>query len=120
MQLAVDVILRGVLSAEGEAHPNAEHDGIVLQQARCDKETIYPEIVASRRCKLVILAIEIGVSEEVVHLVRQLSQAKVRDPVDTHVFPCMCVTKCVYMCVTKCVYMCVTKCVYMCVTKCVC
>ena len=90
MQLAVDVTLRGVLSAEGEAHPNAaEYDGVVLQQAR-DKETTYPELVASRRCKLVVLAIETGGrwSEEAVHLVRQLSQAKAREVRRTCVFPC--------------------------------
>ena len=61
MQLAVDVTLCRVLSAEGEAHPNAaECDGVVLQHARRDKEITYPELVASRRCKLVVLAIETG------------------------------------------------------------
>ena len=62
--------------------PNAaDSDGVVLQQARRDKETTYPELVASGRCKLVVLAIETGRrwSEEAVHMVRQLSNAKARE-----------------------------------------
>ena len=82
MQLAVDITLRGVLSVEGEAHPNAaDCDGVVLQQARRDKEITYPELVASRRCKLVVLAKETGRrwSEEAVQLVREFSHAKARE-----------------------------------------
>ena len=60
-QLAVDVTLRGALSANGEARPRAaDEDGAVLEQAREDKETTYPELAASRLCRLVVLAIETG------------------------------------------------------------
>ena len=60
-QLAVDVTLRGVLSRAGELHPHAaDVDGAVLLEARRDKETTYPEVVASGRCWLVVVVIETG------------------------------------------------------------
>ena len=60
-QLAVDVHPARVLSTQGEAHPDAaDSDGVVLQRARHVKETTYPQLVVSRRCKLVVLAIETG------------------------------------------------------------
>ena len=81
-QLAVDVTLRSALRANGEAHPRAaDEDGAVLQDARGDKETTYPELVASRRCRLVVLAIETGGrwSEEAASVVWQLALAKARE-----------------------------------------
>ena len=60
-QLAVDITLRSALSASGEAQPGAaEEDGAVLAQARRDKEATYPELLTSRRCRLVVVAIETG------------------------------------------------------------
>ena len=58
--MAVDVTLRSALGRSGEAQPNAaEVDVAVLSQARLDKERKYPELLASRRCRLVV-AIETG------------------------------------------------------------
>ena len=81
-QLAVDITLRCVLTRAGEPHRNAaDVDGAVLVNARRDKEAKYPEMVASRRCKLVVVGIETGGrwSEEAVDFVRQLSIAKAEE-----------------------------------------
>ena len=81
-QLAIDVTLRGVLTAQGEAQPHAAGwDGIVLEQACREKEKTYPERAESGRCKLVVLAIETGGrwSAEAVQLLRQLFHAMARE-----------------------------------------
>ena len=46
-----------------------------------DKETTYPELVESGRCRLVVVAIETGGrwSDEAVHLFRMLAFAKARE-----------------------------------------
>ena len=60
-QLAVDITLRSALCATGEPQRRAaEVDGAVLVQARRDKENAHPELVTSRRCRLVVVAIETG------------------------------------------------------------
>ena len=60
-QLAVDVTLRCALARTGEPHSRgADEDGTVLAQARHDKETTYPELISSGRCRLVVVAIETG------------------------------------------------------------
>ena len=78
-QLAVDITLQSALGSSGEPRPHAaDVEGAVLVQARIDKETTYPELVASTRCLLVVVAIETGGrwSDEAVQFVRQLAQAK--------------------------------------------
>ena len=52
--------------------------GAVLQQARRDKETTYPELVRSGRCRLVVLAMETGGrwSEDTVSVIHQLAIAR--------------------------------------------
>ena len=58
-QLAVDIILRSAFCATGEFQPGVvEVDGAVLVRARRDKENAYLELVTSRRCCLVVVAIE--------------------------------------------------------------
>ena len=82
VQLAVDITLRGVMSKDGQPHPQAaDVDGIVLEHARRDKEAKYPELVASGRCRLVVLAIETGGrwSDEAADFVWQLAQARARE-----------------------------------------
>ena len=77
-QLAVDAKLVSVLCSSGEPQPHAaEVDGVVLKRARHVKEATYPELAASERCRLVVLATETGGrwSEEAVHMVRQLAIA---------------------------------------------
>ena len=81
-QLAVDVTLVSALCSSGEPQPHAaEVDGAALERARHVKEATYPELAASERCRLVVLAIETGGrwSEEAVHTIRQLAIARARD-----------------------------------------
>ena len=78
-QLAVDVTLCGVLSGAGEPHPHAaDVDAAVLLEVQRDKETTYPEVVASGRCRFVVVAIEMGGrwSDEAVDFTAQLAFAK--------------------------------------------
>ena len=81
-QLAVDVTLRSALRCSGEPQLGAaDIDGATLTQARRDKEATYPELVASNRCRLVVVALETGGrwSEEAVDVFRQLAFAKARE-----------------------------------------
>ena len=81
-QLAVDITLRSALCASGEAQPGAaEEDGAVLAQARRDKEATYPELLTSRRCRLVVVAVETGGrwSDEAADFLWQLALAKARE-----------------------------------------
>ena len=81
-QLAVDITLWSALSASEEAQPGAaEEDGAVLAQAGRDKEVRYPELLTSRRCRLVVVAIETGGrwSDEVADFLWQLALAKARE-----------------------------------------
>ena len=90
VQLAVDITFRSALSCDGQAHPHAaDHDGSVLSQARRDKETTYPELASSGRCKLVVLAIETGGrwSEEAVQTMKMLAHSKARDAQSYMQFP---------------------------------
>ena len=60
-QLAVDTTLVAPLSRDGRPHPRcANVDGAQLQVARVRKERKYHELLASRRCRLVVLAFEVG------------------------------------------------------------
>ena len=80
-QLAVDVTLVSALCSSGEPQPHAaEVDGVVLERARHVKEATHPELAASERCRLVVLAIETGGrwSEDAVHMIRQLAIARAR------------------------------------------
>ena len=80
-QLAVDVILRIVLGYFGEPQQEAaDIDGAILLQARRDKESTYPELVASDRCRFVVVALEPGGrwSEEASDIFRQLAFARAR------------------------------------------
>ena len=56
-QLAVDVIFRSVLRADGTPQPRAATvDGIVATRARQDNDDAYTELVAATRCALVVVA----------------------------------------------------------------
>lgn len=60
-QLAVDATLVSPVGRDGHPHLGAsEVDGLQLQEARRRKETKYHELVRSRRCRLVVLALEVG------------------------------------------------------------
>ena len=75
-QLAVDVTLVSASCSTGEPQPHAaEVDGAVLGRAPHVKEATNPELAASERGRLVVLAIETGGrwSEEAVRMVRLLA-----------------------------------------------
>ena len=81
-QLAVDCTLRCALTAAGAAQPRAaREDGAVLEKARWDKEAKYPELLRTRRCRLVVMAFETGGrwSNESADMVWQLAQARARE-----------------------------------------
>ena len=80
--MVVDVTLRHGLTAEGLPHPGAAtRDGAVAERARQDKEDTYPELVGSSRCKLVVVAVEMGGrwSAEAADFVERLAYAKARE-----------------------------------------
>ena len=60
-QLGVDATLVSPVRSNGQPYPRAAHtNGIRLVAARNRKEDTYPELLDSRRCKLVVTAMEIG------------------------------------------------------------
>ena len=80
-QLAVDTTLVSPVRRNGQPHPRAaSEDGRQLAVARQRKEQKYHELLASRRCRLVVVALEVGGrwSEEALQFVRQLAKAKAR------------------------------------------
>jgi hypothetical protein len=80
-QLAVDTTLVCPIRRNGYPQPHAEDtDGAQLIQARTRKERKYRELLASRRCRLVVLSLEVGGrwSEEAATFVRLLAKAKAR------------------------------------------
>ena len=76
----MDVTLRSALTRDGEPQPHAaDEDGAVLVQARHDKEKTYPELVASERCRLVVIETRGRWSEEAVNVLHQLAVARARE-----------------------------------------
>ena len=60
-QLAVDATLVSPVQRNGRPQPQAaSEDGRQLGVARRRKERKYHELLASRRCRLVVLALEVG------------------------------------------------------------
>jgi hypothetical protein len=80
-QLAVDTTLVSPVRRDGTPQPHsATTDGVQLRTARTRKEQKYRELLQSRRCRLVVVALEVGGrwSEEAVGFVRLLAKAKAR------------------------------------------
>jgi len=80
-QLAVDVTFVSPVRRDGRPQPQADRvDGIQLLEARRRKERTYAVMLRSRRCKLVVLAMEVGGrwSDEAVTFIRLLAKAKAR------------------------------------------
>ncbi len=80
-QLAVDTTLVSPVRRDGTPQPRAAGvDGVQLLLARRRKERKYHELVRSRRCRLVVLALEVGGrwSEEAVTFVKLLAKANSR------------------------------------------
>ena len=60
-QLAVDATLVSPLTGKGDPCPKAHlKDGVALAEARKAKERRYPELATGRRCKLVVVGMEVG------------------------------------------------------------
>ena len=80
-QLGVDATLVSPVRRNGTAYPRAAaEDGVRLTAARKRKEQKYPELLHTRRCKLVVVAMEVGGrwSEEAWAFLTLLAQAKAR------------------------------------------
>ncbi len=80
-QLAVDTTLVSPVRRNGQPQPRAAaEDGAQLRTARARKEGKYRELLQSRRCRLVVLALEVGGrwSKVAVDFVRLLAKAKAR------------------------------------------
>ena len=80
-QLAIDATLVSPIRRNGQPHPQAdEADGRRLATARRKKEDKYAELLRSRRCRLVVLGMEVGGrwSEEALRFTRLLAKAKSR------------------------------------------
>ena len=61
VQLAIDTTLVSPLTRASEPRSRAgRYAGAAVQDARRAKERTYPELLQTRRCKLVVLAIEVG------------------------------------------------------------
>ena len=61
VQLAVDTTLVCPVQGNGLPRPRAAYyNGEALRTARRNKERRYPELLSSRRCKLVVTALEVG------------------------------------------------------------
>ena len=80
-QLGLDATLVSPVRRDGSAYPRAAvRDGVRLEAARARKEKKYLELLATRRCKLVVCAMEVGGrwSEEAWTLLTLLAKAKAR------------------------------------------
>ena len=82
MQLAVDTTLVSALSSTGAPRRYQNRaEGAALRQARRAKERTYPELLRlDSRCRLVVLALEVGgrFSPETVDFVQRLARARAR------------------------------------------
>ena len=78
-QLAVDVTIRSPLDRTGAPRPRAHwQDGASAESARHDKEQKYPELVSGSRCRLTVLAVEIGgrFSNETAEFIQHVAASK--------------------------------------------
>ena len=80
-QLAVDTRVVSPLTRSGEPRSRGgTYAGAALQDARRNKERTYPELLHNRRCRLVVLGIEVGGrwSNEASSFIRMLAKARAR------------------------------------------
>ena len=80
-QLAVDTTLVSPLTSDAQPRRRGgQYAGTALHTARRNKERTYPELVGAGRCRLVVLAIEVGGrwSTEATQFLRLLAQARAR------------------------------------------
>ena len=77
ISLACDVTLVSPLTTAGEAKPRAAvEDGVAIKDAEKRKRQRYPELLHSTRCRLVVLAGEVGGrwSAETVRFIEELAK----------------------------------------------
>ena len=80
-QIAIDTTLVSPVRRDGLPRPRAAvTPGVALADARRSKENTYPELLAASRCRLAVLAAEVGGrwSTETVLFLRLLARAKAR------------------------------------------
>ena len=78
-QLAIDTTLVSPLTSNGQPRTRAgTYAGTAVREARRAKERTYPELLGSGRCRLVVLALEIGGrwSDEAAQFLKLLAQSK--------------------------------------------
>ena len=81
LQLAIDTTIVSPLRADGAPRPRAAFtDGVALADAVRVKNRTYHEVVASRRCHLLVAAVEVGGrwDESAYRFLVRLAKAKVR------------------------------------------
>ena len=82
VQLAVDTTLVSPLDSVGQPRRHQRRtQGAALRTARRAKERTYPELLNSPRCRLVVLALEVGGrwSEEAAQFLRLLARCRARE-----------------------------------------
>ena len=78
-QLAVDTTIVSPLTAAGGARSRRDPARPVsLLEARRRKEATYPELLASARCRLVVIGVEAGWGSEAASFLRLLARARTR------------------------------------------
>ena len=80
-QLAVDTTIVSPLTAAGEARSRRDPARpVALLEARRRKEATYPELLASARCRLVVIGVEVGGrwGSEAASFLRLLARARAR------------------------------------------
>ena len=80
-QLAIDATIVSPVTALGQPVGSAsEQDGVALRVASRRKRTTYPELLSSRRCHLLVAAVEIGGrwDDEAYRFLLELAKAKAR------------------------------------------
>ena len=80
-QLAVDTTIVSLLTAAGEARSRRDPARpVALLEARRRKEATYPELLASARCRLVVIGVEVGGrwGSEAASFLRLLARARAR------------------------------------------
>jgi len=78
-QLAIDTTLTSPLSANGQPRFGSDEiDGAALKNIRQTKMTTYREVVSTRRCHLLVAAMETGgrCDKQLVHFLRHLAKFK--------------------------------------------
>ena len=82
-QVAIDTTLVSPIGRDGQPRGRSarEAGGVLEQAARRKRETTYPELLAARRCRLVVFGVEVGGrwNGEARELLRALARAKARE-----------------------------------------